>query len=168
MVIWFTGLSGSGKTALSRLLAETLRSQGLRVELLDGDDLRKTFPQTGFSRKERDAHVRRVGFLARDLESSGSVVAVSLISPYEESRMFVRSLCKKFFEVYMSTPIEICEERDVKGLYAKARCGEIARFTGIDDPYEPPLNPDLSLDASRVSLSEGLARVLAEIRPFLK
>ena len=146
-VIWFTGLSGAGKTTLAEKLAAYLKKNGEKCELLDGDTVRNIFPQTGFSKKERDDHVKRMGFLASMLERNGITVIASFISPYRESRDFVRKMCRNFVEVYVSTSLEVCEKRDVKGLYKKARKGEITSFTGIDDPYEAPLNPELRLEA---------------------
>src|SRR5207237_9869029 len=124
-VVWFTGLSGSGKSTISQRVADTLRAEGYNVEYLDGDAVRAIFPNTGFTRPERDAHIRRVGFLASKLEEHGVIVIASFVSPYRESRDFVRSQCRSFVEVWVNTPIEVCEQRDVKGLYAKARRGEI-------------------------------------------
>jgi adenylylsulfate kinase len=163
-VLWFTGLSGSGKSTVSKWVAAALRERGLRVEELDGDSVRDIFPNTGFSKAERDTHIRRVGFLASRLEHNGVFVVASFVSPYRESRDFVRGLCGEFLEIHVSTPLEECERRDVKGLYAKARRGEIRNFTGIDDPYEPPVTPDLVLDTSRLSVEEAGARVIETLR----
>jgi adenylylsulfate kinase len=160
-VIWFTGLSGSGKSTIANLVADRLRQRGLNVERLDGDSVRDIFPEIGFTRPERDAHVRRVGFLASKLEEHGVFVVGSFVSPYEESRQFVRSRCRSFIEVYVSTPLEECERRDVKGLYAKARRGEIQNFTGISDPYEPPTNPELVIDTSGTTVEAAGEQVLA-------
>ena len=164
MVIWFTGLSGSGKSTVASRVADLLRAEGRRIEMLDGDAIRAVFPMTGFTRSERDAHVKRVGYLASRLEFHGVTVVASLVSPYRESRDFVRGLCQEFVEIHVSTPIEECERRDVKGLYAKARRGEISSFTGIDDPYEAPATPELVLDTSRMSVDEASARVMETIR----
>jgi adenylylsulfate kinase len=161
VVVWFTGLSGSGKSTVSAWVAGELRRRGLRVEELDGDSIRHIFPNTGFTKDERDAHIKRVGYLASKLEANGITVVASFVSPYRESRDFVRSLCRNFIEVHVSTPIEECERRDVKGLYARARRGEIRNFTGIDDPYEPPAAPDLVVDTSRLSVPDAGARVLS-------
>ena len=159
-VLWFTGLSGAGKTTIAAAVERALRARGIRTELLDGDAVRQLSP-TGFSRADRDAHVRRVGFLASRLEHHGVTVVCALISPYAESRDFVRTLCRRFIEIHVSTPIAECERRDVKGLYARARRGEIAQFTGIDDPYEPPAAPELTLDTTTLTLDEAVARVLS-------
>ncbi len=160
-VIWFTGLSGSGKSTIAQHLKDQLDRRGWRCEHLDGDVIRGIFPATGFSREDRDAHVRRVGYLASRLESHGIIVIASLISPYGESREFVRGLCKNFIEVHVATPLSECERRDVKGLYARARRGEITRFTGIDDPYEVPVDPELTLDTCDLSPEEAGGQILA-------
>jgi adenylylsulfate kinase len=159
-VIWFTGLSGSGKSTIAVWVADALRRDGRPVEQIDGDSIRAVFPNTGFSKAERDAHIKRVGYLASRLAHHGVSVVASLVSPYRESRDFVRGLCKDFVEVYISTPIEECERRDVKGLYAKARRGELREFTGIDDPYEAPANPELVIDTTGISTEQAGQRVL--------
>ena len=162
-VVWFTGLSGSGKTTIARQVCVGLERLGLRVEYLDGDAIRSVLPNTGFSRVERDAHIRRVAFTASRLEHHGIAVVVSLVSPYVESRAFARDLCRNFVEVYVSTPLEVCEARDVKGLYGKARRGEIPNFTGLDDPYEPPEQPELALDTSTMSVDEATRLVIEKV-----
>lgn len=159
-VIWFTGLSGSGKSTIADWVANSLKRRGLNVERLDGDSIRHIFPNTGFTRPERDAHIRRIGFLASKLEEHGVFVVASFVSPYEESRQFVRGLCKSFVEVYVGTPLDECERRDVKGLYARARRGEIANFTGISDEYEVPPRPDLLLDTTHISVEDAGRSVL--------
>ncbi len=164
VVLWLTGLSGAGKSTVSARLAAELRQRGLPVEQLDGDSIRDLFPNTGFSRPERDAHIRRVGYLASKLQQHGVFVIVSLVSPYRDSREFVRGLCENFVEVYLATPLAECERRDVKGLYAKARRGEITNFTGIDDPYEPPASPELTIDTTSISVDEVGRRVFSHLR----
>jgi adenylylsulfate kinase len=159
-VVWFTGLSGSGKTTLSKELVERLRARGFKVEHLDGDSLREILPSTGFDRVSREEHVKKVGLLARYLEKNGVFVVASLISPYKDSRQFVRGICKNFVEVHVDTPIEACEKRDVKGLYRRARAGEIKNFTGIDDPYEPPVNPEIRINTLEVSPDQAVDRIL--------
>jgi adenylylsulfate kinase len=166
-VLWFTGLSGSGKSTVADWVTAELRKRGFKTERLDGDSVRNIFPEIGFSRPERDAHVRRVGFLASKLEQHGVFVVASFVSPYEESRQFVRGLCRSFLEIHVATPLEVCEARDVKGLYAKARRGEIRNFTGIDDPYEPPGRPELVLDTSKMKVEEAGARVLELLKARL-
>ena len=159
-VLWFTGLSGSGKSTLSEAVYQKLLDKGLRVEHLDGDNVRHIFPKTGFSKEERNNHIRRVGYLASRLEKNGVFVVASFISPYQETRGFVRNLCDNFIEVHLSTPLEVCEQRDTKGLYAKARKGEIKQFTGIDDPYEEPVKPEIIIDTSNISVEKAVKEVL--------
>lgn len=159
-VIWLTGLSGSGKSTIAVWVAQALEREGHKVERLDGDTIRDIFPATGFTRPERDQHIRRVGYLASRLEKNGVFVVASLVSPYQDSRDFVRGLCHRFLEVYVATPLEECERRDAKGLYAKARRGEIANFTGIDDPYERPSAPELTVDTSGQSVEQAGRRIV--------
>jgi len=160
VVVWLTGLSGSGKSTIGEKLAAALRDTGRRVEYLDGDAVRSVFPQTGFTREERDAHIRRVGFLAGRLAAHGVDVVASFVSPYRDARDFVRGLAPRFVEVYVSTPLEECERRDVKGLYARARRGEIPHFTGISDPYEAPATPELEIDTTQVAAGEAVRRIM--------
>jgi adenylylsulfate kinase len=159
-VLWFTGLSGSGKSTISERVFNILNGRGYEVEHLDGDAVREIFPKTGFSRKDRNDHIKRVGYLASRLQTHGVFVVGSFISPYREARDFVRNLCDDFTEIYISTPLKECERRDVKGLYQRARKGEIKQFTGIDDPYEAPENPELSIDTTNISVDEGVEKVL--------
>ena len=163
-VIWLTGLSGAGKSTIAERVCHALRVRGSDVEHLDGDAIRAIFPNTGFSRADREAHVRRVAFLASCLERHGVVVVVALVSPYRESRAFARALCGHFIEVHVSTPLAECERRDVKGLYARARRGELRHLTGIDDPYEPPLSPDLVIDTTTTALDDATNGVLGAFR----
>ena len=158
-VIWLTGLSGSGKSTIAEGLYKKIQSRGLKVEYLDGDRVRNIFPKTGFSKEERDRHVKRIGFLASMLEKNGVIVVAAFISPYEESRKFVRDLCNNFIEVHVSTPLEECKRRDIKGLYARAEKGEIKNFTGIDDPYEVPLQPELRIDTTNITVDEAVNRI---------
>ena len=159
-VLWFTGLSGSGKSTVSERVYPILKERGYRVEHLDGDVIRDIFPKTGFSKEDRNAHIKRVGYLASRLQAHGVFVIGSFISPYKESRDFVRNLCEDFVEIYISTPLEECERRDVKGLYEKARNGEITQFTGIDDPYEAPENPELEIDTTDISVDKAVELVI--------
>jgi bifunctional enzyme CysN/CysC len=150
VTIWFTGLSGSGKSSVATELERRLVSAGRHCYLLDGDNLRHGLNgDLGFTAADRDENVRRVGEVARLFADAGVVALVPLISPYRAARSLVRELHEAaglgFFEVFVDTPIELCEKRDPKGLYAKARAGEITGFTGIDDPYEPPEAPELVL-----------------------
>lgn len=155
MVIWFTGLSGAGKSTIAREVYERLADAGVPTEYLDGDAIRGVFPGTGFTRTDRDEHVRRVGYLASRLEHHGVTVICALISPYAESRAAVRRLCRQFFEIHVSTPLAECERRDVKGLYERARRGDLRHFTGIDDAYEEPAAPDLRIDTSAISVAHA-------------
>jgi adenylylsulfate kinase len=162
-VVWLTGLSGSGKTTIGREVCRELERRGMDVEYLDGDVIRSVFPNTGFARADRDAHIRRIGFLASRLERHGVAVVVALVSPYRDSRAFARALCRNFIEVHVSTPLPLCEARDVKGLYAKARRGEIRHFTGTDDPYEPPVDPELVVDTTDVTVEDAVRRVMQQV-----
>lgn len=159
-VLWFTGLSGSGKSTIARRVVQVLEASAAPVEYLDGDAIRELFPATGFTRPERDAHIRRVGWLASRLERHGVTVVAALVSPYEDSRRFVRGLCRRFTEIWVSTPLAECERRDAKGLYARARAGEVAHFTGLDDAYEPPSSPELTIDTTGLSVDEAAGTVL--------
>jgi adenylylsulfate kinase len=163
VVIWLTGLPGAGKSTIATGIYEALKERGLKVEHLDGDMVRNIFPKTGFTKEERDRHIKRIGFLASMLEKNGINVVASFISPYKISRDFVRSLCTNYLEIYISTPIEECERRDPKGLYQKARAGLIKNFTGIDDPYEPPENPHLTLDTTELDISESIKIALKSL-----
>lgn len=162
-VVWLTGLPASGKSTLAGKVAEGLERRGMKVERLDGDGVRHLFPETGFTRAERDQHVKRVGHLASRLESHGVVVVASFVSPYAEARRFVRDLCKTFIEVHVATPLAECEKRDPKGLYAKARRGEITGFTGVDGPYEAPEKAELTVDTAKESADVAAERVIASV-----
>jgi len=165
VTIWFTGLSGAGKSTISQAVEKELRALGLKVEALDGDVVRQNLTKgLGFSKADRDENIRRVGFVAHLLTRNQVIVLVSAISPYREIRDEVRQKIGNFVEVYVNTPLEICEKRDVKGLYKKARAGEIKNFTGIDDPYEPPLTPELECRTDLQSLEESVSQVLAKLR----
>jgi adenylylsulfate kinase len=159
-VVWLTGLPGSGKRTIARKVAEALEKKGMRVEQLDGQSVRHLFPETGFSREDRDQHIKRVGHLASRLESHGVVVVASFVSPYAEARAFARGLCKSFIEVHVATPLSECEKRDPQGLYRRARAGELAGFTGVDAPYEPPEKPELRLDTTEMSAEAAAEKVV--------
>jgi adenylylsulfate kinase len=163
-VLWLTGLSGAGKTTIAQVLAARLTAAGADPERIDGDVMRQVFPGTGFTRADRDAHVRRVGYLASRLEAHGTTVVASLISPYRDSRAAVRAHCHRFVEIHVATALEECERRDPKGLYRKARAGEITQFTGLDDPYEPPEAPEIVVDTMRESAEAAADRILAWLR----
>jgi adenylylsulfate kinase len=168
MVIWLTGLSSAGKTTLGKDLLERLRAQGKNVEMLDGDVIRQQIcKDLGFSRADRDENVRRIAFVADLLARNGIIVIVSAISPYRAARDEVRHHTPKFIEVYVNAPLEVCELRDVKGLYKKARAGEIREFTGIDDAYEPPLQPEVECRTDLESVEESIEKILNWIRMHL-
>jgi adenylylsulfate kinase len=161
--LWFTGLSGSGKSTIATRVHEGMVRRGVEVEYIDGDALREVFPSTGFTRAEREEHLRRTGYMASRLAAHGVTVVASFVSPYRDSRDFIRRLCPGFVEIYVATPLEECERRDVKGLYARARRGEIRNFTGIDDPYEAPERPELTLDTRALTVDEAVAAVLEHV-----
>ena len=158
-VIWFTGLPCSGKTTLAKRMEQEIQAAGLAVEHLDGDEVRGTFSNRRFSREGREDHIRQMGFLASKLEQNGICVLASFVSPYEESRAFAREQCENFVEIYLSTSVEECEQRDVKGMYAKARAGELGDFTGVDAPYEQPKNYDLVLDTAEQSIDSCVYQI---------
>jgi adenylyl-sulfate kinase len=158
--LWFTGLSGAGKSTLSERIYRRLAARGARVELLDGDEVRTHLSKgLGFSREDRDTNVRRIGFVAELLSRNGVIAITAAISPYRETRNAVRARIEQFAEVFMDCPIDVLAERDVKGLYKKALAGEIAHFTGVSDPYEPPENPELHIDSSREDVADSEERV---------
>lgn len=165
VTVWFTGLSGAGKTTISRAVEKELRSYGYRVEVLDGDVVRQNLTKgLGFSKEDRDENIRRVGFVAGLLTRNQVIVLVSAISPYQAIREEVRQQIGNFVEVFVNAPLAVCEQRDVKGLYKKARAGEIKNFTGIDDPYEPPVNPDVECRTDLETLEESVSKVLEKLR----
>ena len=159
-VLWFTGLSGAGKSTLADAVAKELKYYQIEnCERLDGDVIREIFPQTGFSKEDRDRHIKRVGHLAAMLEKYGAIIVASFISPYKEPRDFVRDKTENFIEIFVDTPLEECEKRDPKGLYKKARAGYIKQFTGIDDPYEKPENPEIVINTANKPLGECVDQV---------
>lgn len=164
-VIWLTGLSGAGKTTLASVLKNELTAAGHRVETLDGDEVRENLSRgLGFSKEDRDTNVRRIGFVARLLARNGVIVLASAISPYRQSRDDVRQSVESddagFVEVFVQAPLDVLVERDVKGLYKKALAGEIKNFTGVSDPYEAPIAPDVLVDSSIETVEESAARIL--------
>jgi adenylyl-sulfate kinase len=160
-VLWFTGLSGAGKTTIARALERVLRERGLRVERLDGDTVRqKLTKDLGFSKDDRDTNIERVAFVAQLLSRNNVVVLGSFISPYRTTRDYVRQETTNFIEVYVDAPLEVCIERDVKGLYKQAVAGEIEHFTGISDPYEPPERPDVHVRTDLETVEESVRKVL--------
>ncbi|MEG4344780.1 adenylyl-sulfate kinase [Microcoleus sp. A003_D6] len=163
-ILWFTGLSGSGKTTITKALEPELKARGCKVEILDGDVVRTNLSKgLGFSQEDRDTNIRRIGFVANLLSRNGVVAITAAISPYRSIRDEIRAIEPNFVEVYVTAPLEVCEGRDVKGLYAKARAGEIKGFTGIDDPYEEPLNPEIICYTERESVEESVKKVLRKL-----
>jgi adenylylsulfate kinase len=161
IVLWLTGLSSAGKSTISERLVRELRAMGYRAEPMDGDVVRQELcKDLGFSREDRDENVRRIGFVAKLLAKNDIIVVVSVVSPYRETREEVRSRIPGFVEVYVNAPIEICERRDVKGLYRRARAGELQGFTGINDPYEPPLNPEIECRTALETPEQSVRRIL--------
>lgn len=164
VVIWFTGLSGSGKTTIAHEVEERLLDAGVPVEVLDGDVVRENLSKgLGFSKEDRDTNIRRIAFVAHLLQRNGVFVLTAAISPYRSVRDEARSMIKDFVEVYAEAPLEVCEERDVKGLYAKARAGQIKGFTGIDDPYEAPLAAEVVCATDKESVEQSAAKVIDKL-----
>jgi adenylyl-sulfate kinase len=162
--VWFTGLSGSGKSTLAELLVEVLERRGRRYELLDGDVVRTHLSKgLGFSKEDRDTNILRIGWVAERLTYHGAVVVVSAISPYRDVRDAVRRRIPRFVEVFVSCPVDVCAQRDVKGLYEKAFRGEISGFTGVDDPYEPPERPDVMVETDRMSPEDCLEEIVSTL-----
>jgi adenylylsulfate kinase len=164
--VWLTGLPSAGKTTIARAVEKRLLDEGRKVEVLDGDVVRTYLTKgLGFSREDRDENVRRIGFVANLLSRNGVIVLASVISPYRSVRDELREMHQgRFVEVHVSTPVEVCSERDVKGLYAKQRSGEISGLTGVDDPYEPPLTPEVTIPTHELTIDEAAERVLAALR----
>lgn len=163
--VWLTGLSGAGKSTIAYALAERLTQQGRAVEVLDGDELREALsPGLGFTRADRDAHVGRVGYLARMLARHGVLTFVPVIAPYAQPRAAIRDAHESegvpYVEVHVATPVGECARRDVKGLYAKHAAGQISSLTGVDDPYEAPTSPDLRIDTTGTDVAAGVDAVL--------
>lgn len=163
--IWFTGLSGAGKSTISEIVAQTLRERGCKVELLDGDVVRTHLSKgLGFSKEDRDTNIRRIGWVCEVLTRNDVVAIAAAISPYRAVRDEVRERIGRFIEVYVECPIDKLAERDVKGLYKQALAGEITNFTGISDPYEPPLNPEVvCYSDGRETPEQSAAKVIAKL-----
>jgi adenylyl-sulfate kinase len=162
--VWLTGLSGAGKSTLADRLVARLRRQGAKVELLDGDIVRTNLSQgLGFSREDRDTNIRRIGFVAHLLSRNGVIVIVAAISPYRAIREEVKRQIGCFVEVHVDCPIDVLTSRDTKGLYRRALAGEIGNFTGISDPYEPPLDPSVVIRSDRESIEESLDKIWREL-----
>jgi len=165
VTVWFTGLSGAGKTTISQVVAQKLKDAGYKLEVLDGDIVRTNLTKgLGFSKEDRDENIRRIGFVSNLLTRNGVIVIVSAISPYRELREEVKGKIGNFVEVFVNAPLATCEERDVKGLYKKARSGEIKMFTGISDPYEAPLNPEIECRTDLEELDESVNKVLQGLK----
>ena len=165
-VLWFTGLSGAGKTTVGSLVARELEAQGLTVEILDGDVVRTHLSRgLGFSKEDRDTNIRRIGYVASEIVRHGGVVVTAAISPYRATRAECRAMvgADQFLEVFVDTPLDVCESRDTKGLYAKARRGELTGFTGINDPYEAPATPEITLDTVTRTVEANARAILAEL-----
>src|SRR5438034_5795963 len=164
-VLWFTGLSGAGKSTISNIIEARLRAAGAEVELLDGDVVRTHLSKgLTFSKEDRDINIRRIGFVAELLARHGVIVLVAAISPYRAMREEVRSTIPNFVEVYVECPIAVLAERDVKGLYKRALAGEIPNFTGVSDPYEPPLHPEVVVETDRETVEESVNKILARLQ----
>jgi len=162
--LWFTGMSGAGKTTLAIAVEEILRDRGLKVELLDGDVVRTNLSKgLGFSKEDRDTNIKRIGFVCKLLARNGVVAIGSAISPYREVRDFLREDIGRFVEVYCKCPMEVLIERDVKGLYKKALAGEIKNFTGVSDPYEEPLNAEVVVNTDTETHQESVGIILARL-----
>jgi adenylylsulfate kinase len=168
-IVWLTGLSGSGKTTLAHTAYEELQRRGFRSEVLDADVLRKSLTRDlGFSREAREENVRRIGIVAELLSRHGVIVFVAAITPYRAMREEIRKLIPTYIEVYVDAPLDVCESRDPKGLYRKARSGAVSQFTGIDDPYEPPLDPDIHCRTALESVNESAAKIVSYVLDSLK
>ncbi len=172
-ILWFTGFSGSGKSTVANALEQALFQRGYHTYLLDGDNVRHGLNKNlGFSAEDRVENIRRIGEVAKLFVDSGVIVLTAFISPYRHDRRLVRDLVEEgeFIEVFVDTPLEVCESRDPKGLYKKARAGEIKHFTGIDDPYEIPEHPEITLHTDQKSVEESVAQILEELkaRGYLK
>lgn len=164
MNLWITGLSGAGKTTIALGVMHEIKVRNYRVKILDGDVIRSHLSKgLGFSKEDRNTNVRRLGFVAGLLSRNGVVAIVAAISPYREVRDEIRATTTNFVEVYVKAPLAVCEARDVKGLYAQARTGKIQNFTGIDDPYEAPLNPEIVCYTDSEKIEESVRKVIAKL-----
>ena len=169
LTVWFTGLSGAGKTTIAQAVYEDLSARGLKIELLDGDVVRTQLSKDlGFRKEDRDENIRRLGFIAQLLNRNGIIVLVSAISPYRAVRDEVRKAIANFLEVYVNASLEVCEGRDPKGLYRKARSGLLTNFAGVSDPYEAPLIPDVECRTDLESISESAAAVMKAVESRLR
>jgi adenylyl-sulfate kinase len=158
--LWFTGMSGAGKSTISGIIEKRLRAIGARVEVLDGDEVRTHLSKgLGFSKEDRDTNIRRIGFVCQLLSRNGVIAISAAISPYRQVREELRARIPEFVEVYVECPVEVLAERDVKGLYKRALAGEIPHFTGVTDPYEPPANPDVVVNSSKETPEESVEKI---------
>lgn len=162
--LWFTGLPSSGKTTLSSRISEELRRRNFRVEVMDGDLIRQEICNMGFTKEDRDQNVKRIGIICRLLSRNDVVAIAAAISPYREARRYVRDKIDGFVEVYVKCPVKVCAERDPKGNYKKAFAGEIKHFTGVDDPYEEPENPEIVIRSQEMSPTESVDAILSWLR----
>ena len=164
VTIWFTGLSGSGKSTLSEALTRHFLAQGRNVEVLDGDEVRTHLSKgLGFSREDRDTNIKRIAYVCKLLTRNGVLCISAAIAPYREARGWAREEIGNFVEIYVKCPLEVCRERDVKGLYKLVDEGKIQHFTGVDDPYEEPENPDLVVETHKQTIEESVASILAKL-----
>ncbi len=165
VTIWFTGLPSSGKSTIADTLAERLKGDGFKVERLDADIIRKhLWKELGYSKEDRDENIRRATFLSKLLTRNGIIVLTSFISPYRELRNYARREIGDFVEIYVKCPVEVCIQRDTRGMYKKALAGEISNFTGVSDPYEEPLNPEVLIESDKESLEESITKLLEKLR----
>jgi adenylyl-sulfate kinase len=159
--VWFTGLSGSGKSTIAEMLYHEFQARGMKTEILDGDVVRQNLSKgLGFSKEDRDTNIKRIGYVCNLLSRNGVVAISAAISPYREARDYNRAQIGSFVEIYVRCSIEELTRRDVKGLYKKALAGELPNFTGVSDPYEPPLNPEITVDSERQTVEESLRAIL--------
>lgn len=168
LTVWLTGLPSAGKSTLAQVVAETLVARGVRVIVLDGDEIRERLSKgLGFSKSDRDENIRRIAYVARLLTEAGALVIVAAISPYRAAREAARAEIERFIEVFVNCPVQECIRRDVKGLYRKALEGQLPHFTGVSDPYEAPLQPDLVVETDRETLETSAAKILGYLEPRL-
>jgi len=163
VTVWFTGLPCCGKTTIARKIKEKLEDENIDVELLDGDTVRDYIKNKDFSQEGRNKHLRYIALMAKLLSERGTIVLCTFVSPYRENRDFARSICNNFAEIYVKCPVEVCMERDVKGMYKKALNGEIKNFTGVDDPYEEPENPELVIETDTEEVDESVEKVMKKL-----
>jgi len=165
VTVWITGLPCSGKTTVANYIADHLRAQGYPVEQLDGDIVRRDLTKDlGFTKKDRDENLKRVTEIAKQLTDKGNIVLATFVSPYRDRRDKARDTISSFFEVYARCPIEVCKKRDVKGMYKLALAGKLHGFTGVDDPYEEPLHPDLIIDTDKETIEESAVKILSLLK----